>query len=150
MNSEKSIEEIIYGVIANATGVKSLWGTTKDYDLIFTNKRIIVAMTANSGTAMAFGGALGWAISKSGRDKRRERYQQMSAEEIARAHSKNFSISYSDIQSVRIVKFLGYGTIIIKWPGGPLKMGSQFNFPGKHLDTALRMVNMFLSDKIEG
>ena len=69
-----------------------------DYDLVVTNKRIIGGKVGSSGLAFLAGGAIGYALSKSGQDK--EKYKDMDPEEVLKAHNKNFAWQLdTDIES---------------------------------------------------
>lgn len=142
---ESMSEETIVSVITDATGQKGMWGLNRDFDLLFTNQRIICAMTANSGGAALLGGWIGYAISKSGKGKARERYQSMTIKEIMDADNKNFAIPYESIEWVRVNEVLGNAGLGIKWSGGR----TGFNFPRKQVDVAKRMVDTYLNGKLK-
>jgi len=138
-------DEAIVSVITDATGQKGTWGLNRDFDLLFTNERIICAVTANSGGAALLGGWIGYAISKSGKGKARERYQSMTIEEIMSSDKKNFAIPYDSVEWVRVNQVLGNAGLGIKWSGGT----TGFNFPRKQVDIAKRMVDMYFKGKLK-
>ena len=140
-------DEVIVSVITDATGQKNtMLGIQRDFDLLFTNERIICAVTANSGTAALLGGWIGYAISKSGKGKSREKYQSMTIEQIMSSNNKNFAIPYESIKELRITQILGNAGIAIKWTGGSY---TGFNFPKSQVDVAKRMVNTYAKDKLK-
>jgi len=139
--------ETIVSVITDATGQQNtMLGIQRDFDLLFTNERIICAITANSGTAALLGGWIGYAISKSGKGKSREKYQSMTIEEIMGTNKKNFAIPYESIKEIRVTQVFGKAGIGIKWTGGSY---TGFNFPKAQVDVAKRMVNTYAKDKLK-
>ena len=140
-------EETIVSVITDAQGQKNqMWGLRRDFDLLFTNERIICAVTANSGGAALLGGWIGYAISKSGKGKAREKYQSMTIEQIMESDKNNFAIPYDSIKEIRVNEVLGNAGLGIKWSGGSY---TGFNFPRKQVDVAKRMVNTYAKDKLK-
>jgi hypothetical protein len=138
-------DEVIVSVITDATGQKGYWGLNRDFDLLFTNERIICALTANTGGAAMLGGWIGYAISKSGKGKARAKYQTMTIEEIMSSNNKNFAIPYGSVKEVRINQILGNAGVGIKWSGGT----TGFNFPKAQIDVVKRMVNTYLNGKLK-
>ncbi len=69
-----------------------------DYDLIFTDSRIIAAKVGSSGLAQAVGGLVGLALSRAGQDSKREPYAGLSVDQILGAHKKNFAIAYAGVE----------------------------------------------------
>ena len=138
-------EEIIHGVITDAKGgIVKVFRTEKHYDLIFTDKRLLAALTANTGKAMMLGGDVGYLLSKSRRGKQREAYQQMSIEDIANASKYNMSIRYEDFKWVNIRKVMGFCGFNLECSIGKV----SFLIPKTHLENAKKMVSLFLKNKV--
>ncbi len=76
----------------------SLRAGLTDYDLIFTDSRIVAAKVGSSGLAQAAGGLVGLAISRSGQDSKRDEYVGLSVDQILGAHKRNFAISYAGVE----------------------------------------------------
>ncbi|WP_406657506.1 hypothetical protein V7O62_02830 [Methanolobus sp. ZRKC2] len=138
-------EEIVYGSINNACGKKGLVGTLKDYDLIFTDKRIIFAMVANTGTAFMLAGNAGWAISKLGKNKKREKYQNLDLESILKNNSKNFDLTFSNIRKVQLQETWPWSFLVLETTKGTMKFEVRKN----EIESAKRLIDICLSDKIK-
>lgn len=138
-------EEIIYGSINDVSGKKGLWDGKKEYDLIFTNKRIIAAMVSNSSTAYLIGGEFGVAVSKLGKGKNREKYQRLDPDSILKANSKNYEILLSDIKDV-ILQETGLWRFLWVYT---VKGQTKFDVKKKEVCDAKRLIDMFLSEKMK-
>lgn len=72
-----------------------------DYDLIFTNRRILAAKVGSSGVAQVapgLVGLVGLSLSRSRQDAHRTRYEGLSVDQILASHRKNFEIPYATVE----------------------------------------------------
>ena len=102
--------EAVVGIVYNAEGQVGRLSLPKMYDLIFTDRRIVGAVTAKTGAAGVIGGVLGGAIgatiarsiSKGGSDERRMKYANQPIENIVAADNANFAAPFNKIENPRI------------------------------------------------
>jgi len=83
--------------------VRARLGTT-DFDLFFTNERVIAAKTGGMmGWALALG-AIGQAIAAHLSKKKSEQLRDLSLESVVTSDSKNFCISHDDVLRAELKK----------------------------------------------
>jgi len=118
--AEPSEHEIILQTITDVVGQKGAAGIQRKYDVIFTENGIAFAVVA-SGLKMAaqsaavggfgaLGGAAAGSSVKSGAQKIREQFRDLSVKDILKLNEKSFYVSYSDINQITVKKgLLGVG-----------------------------------------
>lgn len=77
---------------------------TVDYDLFFTEKRIVAAKTGSTAGWGALIGVLGQLIAMHYSKKKSEQLSKLSIESIMTADKKNFEINYTDIVNAEVKK----------------------------------------------
>ena len=102
--------ESILGIVYNAEGQVGRMALPKMYDLIFTDRRLVGAVTAKTGAAALAGGLLGGAIggviagavAKRGAEDKRSRYANLPLDTIIASDKANFTVPYGRIENPQI------------------------------------------------
>lgn len=129
-------------------------GEYAQYDLFFTNRRIIAAVIFSHRTDVPdlmlepIAGVqmvLKW---RKVREERREQFKGKTADEILHLHPDSFEIPYESIQSVKLRKgfFRANMEISAVWKGETRKI--KLRVPKKKFDEVKRIVNQYLRDKV--
>lgn len=124
------------------------------YDLFFTNKRIIAAAIFSSTTDMpeiwvepfsSFVVVKNW---MQRRKERREQFKGKTPDEILELHPDSFEIPYKNIKSVQVKKGLFGASLEITavWEGEQRKIKIPFN--KKEIQKVEDVVNRFLREKL--
>src|SRR2546427_7265017 len=72
-----------------------------DYDLIFTNRRMLAAKIGSSGVAQLAAGLVGVAASLARQDGRRSKYEGIPLDRVLAMDAKNFEVPYDAVRSGR-------------------------------------------------
>lgn len=129
------------------------WGLKGDrYALIFTNERLIAAVTATAGQSLKWlvlGGLVGESLQRK-REKRAGEViaaeaEQLNFEEIAKSDPKNIVIPYRDITSVKLYKKMGMTPLVVETPSAEIK----FALEQKEYKLAKEVLEKTLKDKLK-
>ncbi len=103
--------ERVLGVIYDAEGQVGRLALPKMYDLVFTNQRVVGAVTVKTGGARVLGQALGGvlgqmaaaAIAKSGSaDRRLSKYAGVPLDNVVAQDDANFAAPYAEIENPKV------------------------------------------------
>jgi len=135
--------DTIVGAITEAqSGATNI--TAKDWDIIFTDKRVIAARTGSSGKALFFGGFLAYAASKASQNQLRADLAALSPNQILKSHEDNFDMLYSSIKSVK----LGSGVFLANITFTTDAKTIKFGFPKAQLQNAMALAYKYLHEKV--
>jgi len=73
-----------------------------DFDLLFTDRRVVAAKTGTSGMGHIVGGVVGAVILSALERTARDRYAGLSPEQILHAHKRNFAIPFASVESAEL------------------------------------------------
>lgn len=129
------------------------WGMKGDrYALIFTNKRLIVAVTATAGQSLKWlvlGGLVGESLQRKREKQAGEAIaaeaERLNFEEIAKSDSKNIVIPYRDIKSVKLYKKMGMTPLVVETSSAEIK----FALEQKEYKPAKEVLEKTLKDKLK-
>lgn len=129
-------------------------GGYAQYDLFFTNRRIIAAVIFSHRTDVSdlmFGPTAGVQMAlkwRKVRKERREQFKGKNADEILHLHPDSFEIPYENIESIKLSKGLLSANMEIKavWKGEIRRI--KLPIPKKKFDEVKKIVNRYLSDKV--
>lgn len=79
------------------------WGPKKEWNLFFTNRRVIVARVGG-GLGRSLVGVIGHALDGREAEKTSDKLKILSVNEILKAHEDNFTIEYPDVLEVTVKK----------------------------------------------
>jgi uncharacterized membrane protein YqgA involved in biofilm formation len=107
---------------AEGKGRSSVLANMKSWDLLFTDRRLICARLVNSGSAVLWGGVIGYGISERMQKKKREELVLKDLDDILVSDKKNFEIPYETISRVELIRGAFNGKLkIIEDNGNVLK-----------------------------
>ncbi|HEC92348.1 MAG TPA: hypothetical protein ENI51_05050 [Candidatus Atribacteria bacterium] len=135
----------------SGVGYARIGSDKTQYDLFFTNRRIIVATVFSQSdisevTAIAaFQTIANW---KKSREKARQRFKGKTPDEILNLHDDNYEIPYDNIKSVKLKKGLANAKLIVEviWRGNQESV--ILKIPKKRIQDIETLLHMYLPGKV--